>query len=161
MNPFALYALTALVSLTLGCVSIWRVQDWRYGNIISATALEEAQSRARAATQVATAEQAMQDNKHNQEVLDGRNQKTTEALSARLRGAVDVAGRLRDPRAATCPDRAAAAAAPTGPGTEHPAETTGLLSAELTGLLLGQAKLADDINDAYASCRADGEAVRR
>lgn len=111
-----------------------------------------------------SAEQALQTAKNTQELKDANHQKTVENLSDRLRTLAGAAGRLRDPHAAGCGAGGGgtpgeAAPAPGGrPG--DPAEAGGLLSAELGGLLQRLTREADDINVAYASCRADAYAVR-
>lgn len=113
------------------------------------------------------AEEALQTAKNTQELKDANHQKAVESLSDRLRALAHSSGRLRDPysvQAAGCgagggstPGEAAPA-----PGSRpgDPAEAGGLLSKQLTEFLLGQAAEADDINVAYASCRADAYAVR-
>lgn len=110
------------------------------------------------------AEQALQTFKNDQELKDAQHQQTVAALTDRLRGLADPAGRLRDPNAARCGPGSGRPqddppAAPGGrPG--DPAEAGGLLSAQLSGLLQRLTREADDINVAYASCRADAYAVR-
>lgn len=111
-----------------------------------------------------TAEQALQDFKNTQELQDATHQKTVADLSSRLRSLAGAPGRLRDPHAAGCGPSGGsapseAARAPSGRPAD-PAEAGGLLSADLSGLLQQLNREADDINVAYASCRADAYAVR-
>jgi hypothetical protein len=110
------------------------------------------------------AEQALHAAKHNQEIQDAKHIQTIAAYADRLRAAAGPAGRLRDPHAPQCGgsgdrppgDPAPAAAA----GATNRAEAGGLLSAELSELLRRLAREADEINAAYASCRADAVTVR-
>lgn len=82
----------------------------------------------------------------------------------RLRSAAGPAGRLRDPNAKGCGrgGESAASTPASGPvsGPTDPAQADGLLSAQLTGLLQRLTREADDINDAYATCRADALNLR-
>lgn len=86
------------------------------------------------------------------------------ALTDQLRASAGSAGRLRDPNAAECGVGGGGAPgadpARTGGGAADAAEASGFLSANLTGLLLSQAKSVDDINVAYASCRRDALNLR-
>jgi len=110
------------------------------------------------------AEQALQDFKNHQELQDADHKKTVADLSDRLRRIAGPAGRLRDPNAAGCGGSSGGAKgsdpAAAGDRPADPAQAGGLLSAELSGLLAGLTKEADDINIAYASCRADAFAIR-
>ena len=125
---------------------------------------EAAATLASETDKVHRAEQVLQDFKNHQELQDADHQKTVADLSDRLRRIAGPAGRLRDPNQAGCGSgsgstpRAAPAAA--ADRANDPAEAGGLLSAELSGLLAERAKEADDINNAYASCRADAFKVR-
>jgi hypothetical protein len=111
------------------------------------------------------AEQALTTAKHNQEQKDAKHTQTIAAYAARLRAAAGPAGRLRDPNAPQCGgsgdrppgDPAPAAAA----GAADKPQAGGLLSEPLTELLRRLAREADDINAAYASCRADAYTVRQ
>ena len=104
------------------------------------------------------------DLKTEREKKDVENQSTIAELAVRLRAATGAAGRLRDPNAAGCggggggapgadPGRADG-------GATDGASDTGLLSKQLTEFLLGQAADADQVNLAYASCRADTLSLR-
>lgn len=111
-----------------------------------------------------TATAALNAFKLQQEKDDAQNKSTIADLAVRLRTAAGATGRLRDPNAPGCggsgggtpgADPASAAG-----GAADAAEADGLLSAELTGLLLSQAQASDEINTAYASCRADALKIR-
>lgn len=94
----------------------------------------------------------------DQEKKDVFNQTQVKDLQRRLDAAIARgAGRLRDPNGAA-PARsqpAGAVAATAEHRAADRAETAGLLSESLTRLLRDQAREADEINAAYASCRAD------
>ncbi|MGV0960097.1 MAG: hypothetical protein ACOYB1_09700 [Limnohabitans sp.] len=111
-----------------------------------------------------TAEQALQTFKNDQEIKDVQHQQTVVALTDRLHGLAGPAGRLRDPNAARCGsggDRPQGDVSTTASdSSDNPTEAGGLLSAQLSGLLQRLAREADDINVAYASCRADAYTVR-
>ncbi|MDP3652409.1 MAG: hypothetical protein Q8R67_12075 [Rhodoferax sp.] len=116
-------------------------------------------------TKTRKAEQALQDITNTQNLKDANHAKTVADLSDRLRRIAGPAGRLRDPHAgAGCGGGSSGApgADPGAPGDRpaDPAETGGLLSAELSGLLRERLREADDINAAYASCRADAYTLR-
>ena len=128
----------------------------------------KAQAAATLAAETAKAERAehaLQAATDFQNQKDHDHEKTVADLADRLRRAAGPAGRLRDPHAtAGCgaggsgtPSQVASAAGDR-PGDD--AQAGGLLSAELTGLLQRLQREADTINDAYASCRADGIEVR-
>jgi hypothetical protein len=110
------------------------------------------------------AEQSLATAKNNQELKDATHQKTIAHLADRLRTVAGPAGRLRDPNAAQCGgggggsqgDPAPAAVA----GPTDRAQTDGLLSEQLTQFLFEQAASADELNNAYISCRADAYTVR-
>lgn len=111
------------------------------------------------------AEQALQTITHTQSLKDAENAQTLAALSDRLRHAAGPAGRMRDPAATGCGGGSAGATAATaaapGDRAADDAEAGGLLSERLSGLLRELTSSADEINAAYASCRADAFAVRR
>ena len=128
--------------------------------------------QAEAATTLATetdktrsAEQALATAKNNQELKDAARQKTIAGLSDRLRSAAGPAGRLRDPNATQCGGSGGSPpgdpATATAAGPTDRAEAGGLLSGPLTELLQRLARDADDINAAYASCRADAYTLRQ
>lgn len=135
----------------------------RYNQAIDKQKKAAAETLAKETARALAAERTLQDLKNRQEVQDAKNQKERERLAARLRDLADGNGRLRDPNAGRgeCgggADGADPATAGNRPG--HGTETGGLLSADLSGLLRRLQREADEINDAYASCRADAMAVR-
>ena len=164
------FAIAALVAAVLG----YGHRQYTQG-VTTTTARYEAalaQQKAQAAALLASetaktrdTEQALQSLKNQQELSDAKNQKIVASLSGRLRGIAGPAWRLRDPNAPRCwsgggstPGAAASAA---GDRAADDPEAGGLLSVQLTELLGRVLREADDINVAYASCRADASAVRR
>ena len=103
--------------------------------------------------------------KLQQEKNDAKNQSTVKNLESRLRIAAGDGGRLRDPNAAGCGVGSVSSpgADPTAasPGAADDAETGGLFSAGATELLQRLTREADEINNAYASCRPDAMNVRQ
>lgn len=103
----------------------------------------------------------------DREKADARNTAIVRDYKGRLAAAADAAGRLRDPNAETCgsggggdsPAVAVAADPPGGAGSG--AVPGGLLSVQLSDLLRDRLRRADELNVAYASCRADLIAVRQ
>lgn len=98
-----------------------------------------------------------------QEKADADAKNTVDGLREDLRRRSRAGGGvgLRDPNATACGGGTPSAAGPAAPGGgAHAAEASGVLSAELEGLLLRLAGEADDINIAYASCRADAVTLR-
>lgn len=110
------------------------------------------------------AEQALQAFKNTQELNDANHQKAVADMSRRLRDLAGPSGRLRDPHAARCgaggSGTPGAVAATPGDRAADPAEAGGLLSVPLSDLLSETLQESDDINNAYASCRADAYTVR-
>jgi hypothetical protein len=101
-----------------------------------------------------------------QEKKDADNAKLIATQAARLRdlAAASPGGQLRDPNAGRGCGRAGAESGPAaaaGSGAEHAAEAGGLLSKELSGLLIRLTGEADDINAAYESARADALMCRQ
>ena len=102
--------------------------------------------------------------KATQETKDAQAAQTVETLKSQLAAAAGPAGRLRDPNAPGCGSSGGSPEGQTpgnpqgGPGDAP--QAGGLLSAELTGLLSKLTFEADDINEAYISCRADSLQVR-
>lgn len=130
-------------------------------------ARQKAQAAATLASEIQktrTAEQALQTFKNDQEIKDVQHQHTVVAFTERLRGLADPAGRLRDPNAARCGaggDKSQGDVSTTASdSSNNSTEAGGLLSEQLSGLLQRLAREADDINVAYASCRADAYTVR-
>lgn len=172
MSPFSIYTAIFIIATILGGTGAWQVQGWRYGarEMAQLAALDSQKLQARAALaaetgKTAAAQQVLANTKNEQDLSDAKHQKANELLFARLSAAAGGADRLRDPsavrRGCSCSGPTAAANAATSAGADDKADATGLLSADLTGLLLAQAKAADLINNAYTSCRADAESVRR
>lgn len=101
-----------------------------------------------------------------QENTDADNAQTVAALREDLRRKSRAAGGpgLRDPFAAGCGGGGGDAGGPVTANAvdrgEDPALPGRLLSPELEGLLIDRLTRADQINVAYASCRADSQAVR-
>lgn len=87
--------------------------------------------------------------------------KAAEALAVAKR---QHGGRLRDPNADRCGGSGGSAPGPAQPpaggGEGDKAETGGLLSVQLSDLLDRVLREADDINVAYAACRADALSSR-
>lgn len=136
-----------------------------YNLLIDAQKKEAAAVLAKETARVVETERNLQDFKNRQEVKDAGNKKTVNNLTARLHDLTGLTGRLLDPHAdAGCGGSSGGAhgSAASGPGNSpgDGADATGLLSAELGGLLQRLTLEADQINNAYISCRADAEAMR-
>lgn len=170
MSTFAKVAilLGLLLALMLG-VRLIDQNGYQRAKAEATAALKELQRQAERelASQTAktrAAEQALHTFKTQQDIQDAKAQSTVADLSRRLRSLAGAPGRLRDANAHGCgrgsSGPAGEAATATGGGATDPAEAGGLLSAELTGLLQRLTTEADEINVAYASCRADTYAVR-
>lgn len=88
---------------------------------------------------------------------DHDHEKTVAALSGRLRDLANSDGRLRDPNAETC--GSGCCGAESGPGGDSSggaagrSETNGLLSKQLSELLQERLREADEVNNAYDSCK--------
>lgn len=126
----------------------------------------EARLKLAAETQRAhDAEQALRNFKDTQELKDAQAKKTIAGLSARLRDLAGPDGRLRDPNGTGCRCGGGGAAGTNSAGTHDReadgADAGGLLSTQLSGLLQRLQREADEVNAAYASCRADAFEVRR
>ena len=132
-----------------------------------------AQQKAQAATTLANEtervrllERALSAATRQQETHDAQAQKTIADLDERLRNLAGPGLRLRDPNAtiARCwgggGSAPGAATAPVADRAANGPDAGGLLSVPLTELLRATMREADDINAAYASCRADAYAVR-
>lgn len=174
LNPTRwLIILGAAASLILG-YGLWTKHQQDIGEARSnarwETATEQLKADARTkladeTAKVRAAETALQDFKNQQELKDANNQKTVSDLAGRLRAAAGPAGRLRDPNAtAGCGGGSGGAtsqtAATIGDRADDAAQAGGLFSEGATELLQRLTREADDINVAYASCRADAFAVR-
>ena len=162
---WAAIAVAAVVCFGAG----WTAQGWRadaklakVNHSIDKQKQDAADLLIKETARANAAEKALQDAKNAQEVKDVQAQKTVNALQSRL-AALTVDGRLRDPNAG----RGGGSGGPqgstpsaTGNSPDRGTEAAGLLSAELTGLLQRLQREADEINNAYLSCRADAFAVR-
>ncbi len=163
-----------LVAALIAGYFAWASHQQRIGEAMAIAAYNvkiEAQKKEAAAVlaketaRVATAERTLQNFKNRQEVKDVRNKKTVDTLASLLRDLAGPAGRLRDPHAdsgrggggsgSNGPDSAG-----TGNRPDNGSAPGGVLSAELTEFLQRLTIEADEINNAYISCRADAEAVR-
>jgi predicted Abi (CAAX) family protease len=163
-------ALLASIMLLFGA---WQYADSRGYNraraaYTAAIVAQKAQASALLASETAkvrTAEQALQAITNSQNLKDAENVQNLATLSDRLRRAAGPAGRLRDPHAAGCGvSSAATSSAPATAASDSaadPAQADGLVSEPLSRLLRELTASADQINAAYASCRADAFAVRR
>lgn len=135
-----------------------------YRAAIEKTQNQAAQRLAQETARVAALDAALRDRVDEQNRKDKDHAKTVTALTGRLAAYTGPGMRLRDPHATGCggggggAGAQGAAAAPGGEGS--PAETSGLLSVPLTELLGRIVREADELNTAYASCRADAFALR-
>lgn len=108
----------------------------------------------------AAIEKSLREFKTKQEIKDVEATKFTAKQNARIAGLVNANGQLRDPFATSgCGVRssgaqAQAGASPSNSGNDS-AQTQGLLSAEFSRFVRTKLAEADEINNAYASCRPD------
>lgn len=170
MTAFAKIAI--LLALVLAVLFGIRQIDQRGYNRAKAeftTALEKqkreaAEALAAEKENTRAAEQALREAKTNQDTQDAKSQSTVADLSRRLRQLAGPAGRLRDPNAHGCGGGSGSptgdAATATGGSAADATEVGWLFSVPLTELLQRAMREADDINVAYASCRADAYTVR-
>jgi uncharacterized membrane protein YdfJ with MMPL/SSD domain len=132
---------------------------------INAQKAEAASKLSAEKDKTSAAEKALAAITHAQELKDHDHEQTIAAMSDRLRSITGPSGRLRDPHATGCRSGGGGATSPaittSSDRAENLAEDSGLLSADLSGLLQRLTREADDINAAYASCRADAFAVRQ
>jgi len=134
----------------------------KYNAKIEKQQKEAVELLAKETARVTATEKALQASKNNQEIQDAKNTKVVAGLTARLRD-LTVNGRLRDPHAGRGGGGGAASGAGSSGSGNRPddgADASGILSADLSGLLQRLTLKADQINNAYISCRADAEAVR-
>lgn len=133
---------------------------------VDAQKLEARDKLAAETGKVAQLERELNQLKSQQEIEDEGHQKTVNDLRNRLLRAPTVPGRLRDPNqasgcgAGSSGASASAASVPVG-SEDHRAKAGGLLSEELTGLLQRLQFEADEINVAFASCKAYSTEVER
>jgi hypothetical protein len=116
---------------------------------------------------VAATSMSLRDFKNNQEIKDAHNKKAVTDYERRLRAAAGPAGRLRDPHASYATgcgggggNAQSADTAGAGHRADDVAEAAGLFSVGATALLQRLTREGDDINLAYASCRADALSIR-
>lgn len=172
MNTAILIRLAAVLAAIVLLFGAWQYVDGRGYNRAAAeytTAINDQKAKAGAllASETAktrSAEQALQSITQTQNLKDANNVQTLADLSDRLRRAAGPAGRMRDPHATGCGAGGSGATGATSTTSNGSATDTaqagGLLSAGVTGLFERLTREADDINAAYASCRADAFAVR-
>lgn len=136
------------VSLIIGALAF----GYHKGVVVAEARYES--ERAKQVAQILDLERHLQQVKNEREVKDAENQKKISVLSDRIR----VAGRLRDPNATACPGTKNTGSSDSS--ATNRAETGGLLSMQLTDLLARVLRESDEINNAYASCRADAYTIR-
>ena len=166
-------ALVGFIALA-GGLSLWSqyhydqgVEDTRkvYKAALDRQKITAAQLLATETAKAHDREAELQDAKNEQELKDANHQRKITDLADRLRAATGPAGRLRDPNAvAGCGAGSSSATgqAATAPrdSAADPAQAGGLLSVPLTELLTATLREADEVNAAYASCRADALSLR-
>lgn len=169
--PYKLLALMLLVAALVAGYFGWQNHQRAIGaeaqRLVDAQAIQaqkDEASRVLAAVtaQVRATEKTLRAFVDAQEVQSVKDQRVVADLGRQLHAAAD-AGRLRDPfaRSGDCgPAADPGTAAPAGPGPDHPAPAGGLLSAELTGLLLDLTATADEMSNAYTACRSWALAVK-
>lgn len=168
MNEFAtkVIAVCALLAALVGGTMLYGHSQYKQGQqerktfyeaALTKQKGEAAQLLADETAKVREIERQLREFVSNQEKKDAVNQQTVDDLSARYNRLVGKSGRLRDPNATGCGQ---------GSGGTKSAESTtpqdsagdgakegGLLSVPLSALLRGALRDADNINNAYASCR--------
>lgn len=129
-------------------------------NVIKAMKLQADATLLAETAKVTKAEQFLQTFKDNQEIQDATHAKTVDSLTDKLR----TIGRLRDPNQTGCGAGSGGTKGQTpassGGGSIDNSQTGGLLSAGITELLERLTRESDQINVAYASCRADAFNLR-
>lgn len=113
-----------------------------------------------ATNRVLAAERVLRASRAEQERKDGDAQATIADLGERVRRA-GADGRLRDRFAAPCHPADPGPRTATADRGEDPAEAGRALSPEFSGAVIAILRDADDINAAYASCRADAVGLRQ
>lgn len=163
LNPgrWMLYA-AALAALVAGYFA-WQTHERGVGAApyiaaIKKQNIEAAATLKRLTEQVQAKEKALQDFTNERNENDATNEGALSVLADKLH----AAGRLRDHNATGCsgPASGTQVAASSGAGGKDDSSVGWLLSVEASDFLRGQARLADEINAAYISCRADAFKVR-
>jgi len=164
MNVFAkIMAVAALLAALFGAEQYVENLGYTRAQAEATAAIRQLKIDATAAlatetAKVAAYQKAVQAFTDALNLKDADHVKTVHALQTRLHAAADPAGRLRDPHAPGCGGGGGGTASttdsPAGDRAADPAQTGGLLSSELSGLLRDRLTEADQINLAYASCRA-------
>ncbi|WP_342617245.1 hypothetical protein [Rhodoferax sp. GW822-FHT02A01] len=166
MNP---YAIIAAILVAIGLFGAGEYDGQKRAHTTDALEIQTIKTEAASKLAVETqktrnAEQALQAFTNAQNLKDADHEKTVADLHDQLRRAAGPSGRLRDPNATGCGAGGDSAtgqvASPSNDSPADGAEAGGLLSTQLTGLLQRLQSEADTINDAYASCRAQGIADR-
>ena len=136
----------------------------RWGSVVDKMKIEAAADLAKEVLKTKSVEDVLASALHERELKDADNHKTIEVLSTYIRNLVGDTGRLRDPNATGCGSSGGGTAGQTfssaSSGPADGTETGGLLSVQITELFTGIVREADDINEAYISCRADSLQVR-
>lgn len=172
-GALALALLLVLATLWLG-YGPWATRQQAIGEARATTAYNAAIKQQKTAAgellaaetgKANTATAALNAFKLQREKDDAQNKSTIADLAVRLRTVAGPAGRLRDPNATGCGGGSSGAPgadpARAGGGAADAAETGGLFSAGATELFQRLTREADDINNAYASCRPDTLNIRR
>ena len=163
MNPgrWMLYA-AALAALVAGYFA-WQTHERAVGAAPYIAAIEKQKIEAaatlkRLTEQVQAKEKALQDFTNERNENDATNEGALSVLADKLH----AAGRLRDHNATGCsgPASGTQVAASSGAGGKDDSSAGWPLSVKASDFLRGQARLADEINAAYISCRADAFKVR-
>ncbi len=168
--------IAALVSFIVLAGAMLGYGHWQYSRGVKATTdvYEAALSKQKAAAAITLSGETMKvlesERKYNnlkslQESKDVDHQTIVSDLGNKLRIANGAAVRLRDPNAA--PGCRLGSSSPQSPATPAPSisaenstETGGLLSVQLSDLLVRLLREADEGNNAYISCRSDAYTVR-
>lgn len=167
MNPLAIFALLAALGGAVGAWNWHGQAEYHRGydaatlvanSKLDAQAIEAGKKLAAAQKERDAVRDDFQKFKDTQELKDEQNKKTSAAAARQLADLAGTNKRLRDPNATPgCRNGGGAGAQTAGDGSgdraDDRAEASGLLSEQLSGLLLARIKEADAINDAYASCR--------
>lgn len=171
MNRLLAYALLAAALATAGLLwynseisaaeergaTAQRVVDQKAAEALKTEAAKLLQQET---DKTAAVEKSLREFKTNQEIKDVEAVKYAGKQSARIASLVNANGQLRDPfGAGGCGQSSGGAQAQAGAGPssggDDPTQAQGLLSAKFSGFIRDKLAEADEINTAYASCRAD------